>query len=226
MPTNTDLAGNTILFDSQLAWCLIGNSHQTTFLAGDQEFWEYVGVDAETALDIAQCFPEHWFDVEPKDDRFERAERHRREVLPRLAKASIPLPPFSSLGAEESRPMFNLLAKYNLIKDGPFEVETEYARYPFAILNEFYPPGSPHVSHDLWDALLGDLFRLLYRSGHGQVHPAAVKERIPKRWIIHDSPILQRIAAAERNSPAAKTTTPWNNLVRWLKHHLTPTRSR
>jgi hypothetical protein len=225
MPTNTDIAGNTILFDSDLEWCLIGNHHQTTFLAGDQEFWEYVGVDSETALDIAKCFPEHWFDVEPRDERFERAERHRREALPRLANASIPLPPISTLAADEIRPTFNLISRYNLIKTSRFDVEAEYARYPFALLNELYSADAPHLSFDEWDALLGDLFRLLYRTGHGQLHPDAVKERIPKRWIIHNAPMLQRLAPVETDSPFNKTATPWNKMVRWFKHHLTGKRS-
>jgi len=202
----TDSAGNKILFYPELAWCLIGNHYQTTFSAGDQEFWEYVGVDSETALDIAKCFPEHWFDVEPRDDRFERAERHRREALPRLAKASIPLPPLSNLSEEEIKPTFRLLGNYNTIKAGPFDVADEYARYPFAILHELYPPNSPQVSFKEWDALLGDLFRLLYRSGNIHVHPEAVQERIPKRWIIHNAPILERLRSAETNVPSDKTT--------------------
>jgi hypothetical protein len=221
MATNTDTAGNTILFEPELAWCLIGNSHKTTFHSGDQEFWEYVGVDSETALDIAKCFPDHWIDVEPRDDRFERAERHRREALPRLANASIPLPPLSSLTAEEIRPTFNLLAKYNTIKTARFNPEDEYAHYPFVILNELFPSDSPQLSYDEWKTLLGDLFRLLYRSGDGRIQPEAVKEEIPKRWVIHNAPILKRLRPVETNCPSDKATSGWDKMMRWLKHHLT-----
>jgi hypothetical protein len=225
MATNTDTAGNVILFEPDLTLCLIGNTHKTPFLTGDQELWEYVGIDPESALAIAQGFVNHWSDVEPRDDSFERAERHRREALPRLAHALIPLPPLSSLTAEEKRPTFNLLARYNMIKADQFDVEAEYARYPFALLNELYPPDSPQPSYNEWETLLGDLFRLLYRSGHGRIHPEAVKERIPKRWILHNSPILDRLPPIDANPPSDKTTALWNKMVRWLKHHLIGKRS-
>lgn len=221
MATFTDTAGNFILFEPDLTLCLIGNTHKTPFLTGDQEFWEYVGIDPETALAIAQGFVNHWSDVEPRGDAFERAERHRREALPRLAKASIPLPPLSSLTAEEKRPTFNLLARYNMITADQFDVEAEYARYPFALLNELYPPDSPQPSYNEWETLLGDLFRLLYRSGNGRIHPEAVKEEIPKRWIIHNAPILERLRVVETNSPSDKATSSWDKMMRWLKHHLT-----
>jgi hypothetical protein len=221
MATFTDTAGNIILFEPDLTLCLIGNTHQTPFLTGDQEFWEYVGIDPETALAIAQGFVNHWSDVEPRGDAFERAERHRREALPGLAKASIPLPPLSSLTPEEIRPTFDLLARFNMIKTDQFDVEAEYARYPFALLNERYPPDSPQPSYDEWETLLGDLFRLLYRSGHGRIHPEAVKENIPKRWIIHHASILDRFHRDETKSHCEKSVSPWNKMVRWLTHHLT-----
>lgn len=202
MATNKDIAGNTVLYYPELAWCTIGNHHQTTFLSGDQEFWEYVGIDPETSLIVAQGFPEHWFDVDPRDQRFERAANHRRYALSRLATASIPLPPLASLTTEEKRPTFSLLARYNLVKADRFDVEAEYARYPFALLNERSPADTSQVSYDEWDALLGDLFRLLYRNGYGRIHPEAVKERIPKRWILHNSPMLQRLRPVEAEPPS------------------------
>lgn len=205
MATNKDVAGNTVNYYPELAWCLIGNPHQTTFLSGDQEFWEYVGIDPETALMIAQGFPDHWFDVEPRDQRFERAESHRRAALPALANASIPLPSFSGLATDEQRPTFDLMARYNLVGPGWFDPEAEYARYPFALLHKRHPPHAFYVSSGEWEALLGDLFRLLYRSGHGHIHPDAVKEDIPKRWILHNSPILNKLTAVETNPPLQKS---------------------
>jgi hypothetical protein len=223
MATNTDTAGITTLYSPQLALCLISNSHRTPFHCGDQEFWEYVGVDPETALAIAQGFPDHWHDVEAKDARFPRAANHRRKVLPQLANATIPLPPLSNLRPEEIEPTFQLLEKMGALKPDRSDAETQYARYPFAILHELHPPSSPEPSHEEWQALLGDLFRLLYRSGHGHLHPDAVREEIPKRWIIHNSPRLQRFR--EIDALSKKMATPWNKMVRWFKRHLTGNRS-
>lgn len=202
MATYTDTAGNVILFEPDLTLCFIKNAHQIPFLTGDQEFWEYVCIDPKSALAIAQGFVNHWSDVEPRDEASDRAERHRREALPGLANASIPLPPLSSLTAEEIRPTFDLIARYNMIKTDRFDVEAEYARYPFALLNESYPPDSPQPSYNEWETLLGDLFRLLYRSGQGRTHPEAVKESIPKRWNIHNAPILDRLQRDGTKSPS------------------------
>jgi hypothetical protein len=225
MCMHEDSAGNKILNYDDLSWILIGNSHDTRFFAADQELWEYVGIDPATALSIAQGFPEHWCKVPPQDAADERADSYRRSALPQLAKASIPLPPLSTLTTEEQRPTFDLLARYNMIKPGPFDVEAEYARYPFVLLNELYPPGSPQLPYEQWHALLQDLFRLLFRSGHGLVRPEAITERFPKRWIIYNDPLWLRFRAVTTSAPSTERITSWNKMVRWLKDHLTSKRS-
>ena len=227
MATDTDSFGNVVYLGPNLSWLVIGNSSQPRFFTGDQEVWEYVGIDSDTALTIAQGFPRHWFDVEPTDEKcFERAERHRREALPRLAKAVIPLPALTSLEPEEMAPTLNLLMKCNAIKADHSDAEAQYARYPFGILSERHPPNSSHSSYNDWNLFLEDLFRLLYRSGQGHLHPEAVRESIPKRWIIHNNPILERIRSTEMSNRSDIATSYSRRIRRWIRHLLTSQRSR